>query len=85
MPYIVSKKESIQYDGTNADFILNTWLTGVTLESTTPDGTLKVWLNESDFEFVPVGYYIIRTNGVHWSGLASPDQYAAGYVELPQA
>lgn len=85
MPYVVSKRESIRYDGTNASYIADTWLTGSTIESTAPDGTIKLWYNSTDFEYIAVGSYILRQAGAYYAGTCDAASYAAAYIEVTPA
>ncbi|TQE35481.1 hypothetical protein [Streptomyces ipomoeae] len=82
MPHIVPYMESIQYDGTNAEYICGTWA-NVGLGSV--DETKMVILITGDSVVpydVPVGYWLVKNSP--FSGepsIHSPEQYAARYIE----
>lgn len=83
MAYITDRLESIVYDGTNASFIVSDWLAGATLLETAPNGTLKVQYNGSgDWEYVPVGNYVLRRAENSWGNTFTPTQYVQQYVEF---
>lgn len=81
MVRVVYNFESIQYDGTNGQFICGTWMNiglvsddGQTLVYSTPEGTNTVHLND----------YVIRQGlADQWGRVMPPDQYAAEFHELP--
>jgi len=85
MPKIVDPYYSIQYDGTNGEYIAGTWCTGVTFVSDT--GTLFTFFNND-------GGYTRTANLNDWlvvwgpsSGelmVFTPAGYAARYYELPE-
>ncbi len=84
MAIVVPYKESIQYDGTNGTFIIDTWLNGeVTLVSDT--GTTLTWQNfEESTKSVTTGGWLIKETGAFGDPQTYTNaQYQAYYVELP--
>ncbi len=84
MALVVPYMESIQYDGTNGSYIVNTWLNGaVTLVS--DNGATLVWENVEEYtRSVSVNGWLVKQTGNE--GDPSPytnAQYTAQYVELP--
>jgi hypothetical protein len=85
MPRIVQPYYSIQYDGTNGEYIAGTWCTGITFVSDT--GTLLTYTeNQNNHTFT------INLNDwvIVWGAEATdpwtctPAAYAARYYELPE-
>lgn len=84
MALVVPYLESIQYDGTNGTYIIDTWLDGaVTLVSDT--GTVLTWENFEESEtHVNLDGWVLRTSSADQSPSARTNaQYLAMYVELP--
>lgn len=84
MPHVVPYVESIQYDGTNAQYICGTWA-NVGLQSVDENKMVILISGDSVVPWdVPVGHWLVKYHP--FSGepqIHSPEQYAAHYVELP--
>ncbi len=84
MALVVPYKESIQYDGTNGSYIIDTWLGGaVTLLSDT--GTTLTWRNyEESVRSVNVNGWLVKgvVNDSDPGSYTNTD-YAAYFLELP--
>lgn len=84
MALVVPYRESIQYDGTNGTYIINTWLGGtVTLISDT--GTTLTWENfEESIRSVNTGDWVLKSEPGDQDPQPWPAaQYTARFVELP--
>ena len=85
MAFVVPYKESIQYDGTNGSFIIDTWLGGaVTLVSDT--GTTLTWENiEHDVKAVPLDGWLVKVQAADQNPANYTDSdYMSQLVEVPE-
>lgn len=85
MPFVVAKLESIQYDGTNGQYIADTFLSGTTLGS--DDGQLLQLLDGMNDPQVHLGDWVIRravdAGRFQYAGACSDADYHTVYAELP--
>lgn len=82
MPLVVSRAESIQYDGTNGEEVA-AWIGADAM--TEADGhltlTITVWGEPNDYR-LQVGWWLIQQGG-QCAGAQSPADYARVWYELP--
>lgn len=84
MAHVVPYKESIQYDGTNGTYIINTFFNNsVTLVSDT--GTALTWADfDNQQHTVPLNGWTLRNNGGNESPpVMSNADYLTTWVEVP--
>lgn len=84
MAHVVPYRESIQYDGTNGSYIINTFFNNsVTLVSDT--GTELTWTAFDNIErTLALGDWTFRNNGDNSSPSSVTNaDYLAGWVEIP--
>lgn len=81
MPNVVSYMQSIQYDGTNAEYICGTWA-NVRNEGEDENG-LVIGSAESDKQLVTVGMWLIKQSEFpNWVSAHTPEQYVARFREI---
>lgn len=83
MPNIVQPYYSIQYDGTNGEYIAGTWCTGIEFVSDT--GTELTFNGAYSNTKVQLGQWVIvwgKTANDPW--MVNPADYASRYYELPE-
>jgi len=85
MPKIVDPYYSIQYDGTNGEYIAGTWCTGITFVS--DSGTVLTYTeNQNNYTHtINLNDWVIVVQPSAtdpWT--MSPANYAARYYELPE-
>lgn len=85
MPFIAPRIEAMEYDGTNGEFIASEWLGDTKFIS--DDGetlvmAVPVWPTPEPREF-PKGYVVFRTSGSDFNMAIPSEDYAKGYVTLP--
>lgn len=82
MPKVVQPLYSIQYDGTNGEYIAGTWCTGITLVSDT--GTVLSFTGDGTNYAVNVGeWLVIWGTSAKDPMIFTAEEYTDRYVELP--
>lgn len=83
MARVIYNLESVQYDGTNGDYICGTWLANCTKVS--DNGSVLVYEDGADHSnhTVNLNDYVVRQGTQDIEGrVQTPSQYANNYYEL---
>ncbi|MFJ8446827.1 hypothetical protein [[Kitasatospora] papulosa] len=81
---VVTRYESMQYDGTNGEQIAE-WLPGTTFEGVAEDGVLSVNVDNFGMTYllyIPPQWWALRGAG-QYQGIVSAADYEQNYYELP--
>lgn len=82
MPLIVEYRESIQYDGTNSDYICGTFANVVNLGE--DENGLLISGNDNDNVYVTPGMWITKSRKYPtWISACTNEMYLEQYRELP--
>jgi hypothetical protein len=84
MKRIVPRWESVQYDGTNGDFICGEFLTPPATKIS-EDGGVLVYEVQGYQRTVNLNDHVLREGSLDpWGSAMSPTEYAQRYYELPE-
>jgi hypothetical protein len=85
MPFVTSRRPSIQYDGTNGAHIAGVWCTGITLVLDT--GAVLTYTDRDGREWTAAAesWFVISGVGDGYPTVLTTEEYETAFIEIPTA